>query len=75
MENFEKEGYLSSYCKEKLERLKEKIMYEKINYYNIFEMNKINNNKISKQIRLERIDLLKEEYERLYESCVYKRKI
>ena len=61
--------YLSSYCKEKLEKLEKKILYEERKYLYSLE---VFNNKIPKHIQYEKIQILKNEYENLYEHCVFK---
>jgi murein L,D-transpeptidase YafK len=62
------EYYISSYCKEKMERLEEKISFEQMRLQNyIMETNRID------KIRFEKIQLIQDEYERMYEHCVYKK--
>ena len=61
------EYYISSYCKEKMERLEERISFEqmKLNNY-VMETNKIN------KIQFQKIQLIHDEYERMYDRCVMK---
>lgn len=65
----ENEIYLTLYCKEKLEKLEDKLYYERINFY----FNKVKSNKIN-FIQFEKNKTKKEQYERLYNQCVFKNK-